>query len=533
MPTSFRSRMALIILLAVVVRLAFVIAVDKGKLRIEHNPDAEDYLSFAYNLATGVGFAHAINESQPFSQPVEFSAWRTPLYPMFLSLAFHVSRNAFFLQSLQVALAALSLYFFLRLGLILFGEVPALIAGLVFALYPPLIFYTVELTTEGLFLVLLIAALFVFYRTGGELSSARVFCLGVLTGLAALCRPNGLMLIPAIGLAMWLTERRWGQTVRRMIVLTLAVAIIILPWTYRNYRLYHKFVLISTNGGANLWFGAHFRLDPGATMAEIGYSQHQAFRDVPEPEREKYYYRQAFAILDHSPRLWGEMFASNFTAMYTLMPSAKLHSFTSRILYSICYVPILFSGIAGWILLRRRWRELSLLWGWVAADTFLYCIYVARYVTGSHRLIPSSCWHRRLRRGGHSAQACNRSATIQPRSVSNLNQAQLSASALALLERDCPACGSASHSAAAVPRAWLRAGALQRLPDALHPLRADHRGEDRALRQARERAHRHNQHSFSGALRARQSDQVGRTLRAGAAICRGADSRGQHQRSWM
>ena len=113
--------MALIILLAVVVRLAFVIAVDKGKLG-SSTSGCRGRRSFAYNLATGVGFAHAINESQPFSQPVEFSAWRTPLYPMFLSLAFHVSRNAFFLQSLQVALAALSLYFFLRLGLILFGR---------------------------------------------------------------------------------------------------------------------------------------------------------------------------------------------------------------------------------------------------------------------------------------------------------------------------------------------------------------------------------------------------------------------------
>jgi 4-amino-4-deoxy-L-arabinose transferase-like glycosyltransferase len=370
------KKVGLIILLAVIVRLAFVVAVDTGKLRVEHNPDAEDYLSFAYNLATGVGFAHAIHEDQPFSQPVEFSAWRTPLYPMFLSVAFHVSRNTFFLQSLQVALVTLSLYFFLRLGLLLFGELPALIAGLVFALYPPLIYYTAELTTESLFLFLLSAVLFVFYQGGKEPSALRCFSLGVLTGLAALCRPNGLMLVPAIGLAMWLTMRSRGQALRRVIVLGLAVAMVVLPWTYRNYRLYHKFVLISTNGGNNLWFGAHFRLD-NAPMAEFAYSQHQAFRDVPEPEREKYYYRQAFAILDHSPRRWGEMFALNFAAMYTLMPSAKLHSFTGRILYSICYVPILFSGIAGWILLRPRWRELTLLWGWVAADTFLYCIYVS------------------------------------------------------------------------------------------------------------------------------------------------------------
>jgi 4-amino-4-deoxy-L-arabinose transferase-like glycosyltransferase len=374
---SLRWKAPLIILLAVVVRFAFVIAVDNGKVGVEHNPDAEDYLSFAHNLATGVGFAHAINEDQPFSQPVEFSAWRAPLYPIFLSIAFHVSRNTLFLQSLQVALAALSLYFLLRLGLILFGELPALIAGLAFALYPLLILYSAELTTESLFLFLLTAVLFLFYQAGKEHSPARVFCLGVLTGLAALCRPNGLMLVPVLTLALWLTTHNRGQATRRVIVLALAVAIVVLPWTYRNYRLYHKFVLISTNGGATLWAGAHFRLDPGASMAELGYSQHKAFREVPEPDREKYYYRQAFGILDHSPRRWGELFLSNLAAMYTLVPSARLHILANRIIYSICYVPILLSGVAGWSLLWRRWRELSLLWGWVLADTALYCIYLS------------------------------------------------------------------------------------------------------------------------------------------------------------
>jgi len=385
MPKSFRSKATLIILLAVIVRVAVMLAVDRGKFNIEHNPDAEDYLSFAYNLSTGVGFAHALNENDPFSQPVEFSAWRTPLYPMFLSLAFHISRNMLFLQALQAGLAALALYFFLRLGLLLFGPTAALIAGLAFALYPLLVFYSIDLTTENLFLCLLLAVLFLFYRAAPQISVALSFWLGALVGLSALCRPNGLMLVPALAVAMWLMLRDYKRATLRVLVLGLGVAVTVLPWTYRNYRLFHRFVLISTNGGANLWFGAYFRLDPNASMALIGYSQHQALRDVPEPEREKYYYRQAIAILDHSPRRWGEMFASNFTAMYTVIPSAKLHSRTNRLLYTICYLPVLVAGLIGWFLVRRRWRELSLLWAWVLADTFLYCIYISsiRYRTAS------------------------------------------------------------------------------------------------------------------------------------------------------
>src|ERR1035438_1300953 len=310
MTSSFRGKAALVILIAVVVRLAFVAAVGRGLVKFEFNPDSIDYMSFAHNLATGVGFAHAINESEPFSQPVEFSAWRPPLYPAVLALAFQVSSKTLFLQSLQIALAAFALYFFLQLGLILFGEWPALIAGFAFALYPPLIMYSADLGTESLFLFLLTAVFLVFYSAGVEHSLPRVFWLGVLVGLAALCRPNGLMLAPALVLALWLTTANWKRAALRIAVLTLAVAMTILPWTYRNYRLFHKVVLITTNGGANFWAGAHMHLE-GGSLADLGYSQHQALRDVPEPERERHYYRLAFAIIDHSPGRFGKMFFAN------------------------------------------------------------------------------------------------------------------------------------------------------------------------------------------------------------------------------
>jgi 4-amino-4-deoxy-L-arabinose transferase-like glycosyltransferase len=377
MENSFRWKAKVVILIAVAVRLAFVVAVGRGMVAFEFNPDSIDLSSFAYNLSTGVGFAHAINEDRPFSQPVEFSAWRPPLYPAFLAVAFHVSRNALFLQLLQVSFAALALYFLLRLGFILFGELPALIAGLAFALYPPLIMYSADLGTESLFLLLLMVTLFVFYAVRGERSTARVFWLGVLVGLTALCRPNGLMLGPALVLAIWLTTSDWKQAIRRIALLTVVVAMVIVPWTYRNYRLFHRFVLISSNGGATLWAGAHLRLEPGATLAEVGYSQHQAHRDMTEPDREKYYYRQAFLILDHSPRRWGEMFLSNFAEMYTLVPSPLYHSLRNRVVYAVSYIPLLVSGIVGFWLLRSRWRELCLLWGWVVTNTTLYCLFLS------------------------------------------------------------------------------------------------------------------------------------------------------------
>jgi 4-amino-4-deoxy-L-arabinose transferase-like glycosyltransferase len=376
MPNSFRWRAALVLLIAVVVRIGFVVAADRGVVRAEFNPDYLDYLSFAHNLATGVGFAHAVNEQEPFSQPVAFSAWRAPLYPAFLAIAFQFSRNMFFLQALQVAIAGLSLYFFLRLGFILFGEWPALIAGLIFAFYPPLILYSADLGTEGLFLLLLMAVLLVFYSVGPEVSTIRAFALGVLVGLTALCRPAGLVLAPSLALAILLRTRDWGFAVRRGIVLALAVAMMVLPWTYRNYRLFHKAVLISSNGGAVLWAGAYLRVVPGSGFAAVTRSQHGDLPDLSETERDQYYYHQAFAILDHSPRRFGKMLLGNFAAMYALVPSGLYHSARTRWVYSVAYIPVLISGLIGFWLLRRRWRELSLLWVFILVATLFYCFWL-------------------------------------------------------------------------------------------------------------------------------------------------------------
>jgi len=370
-----RRKGALVILVAVLLRLAVVAAVEKGIVQLEGNPDTSDLMSFGYNLATGVGYAHAVHEYLPFSQPVEFSSWRPPLFPAVLAALFQFTHSTLWVRLVQVVFSAAALYLLLRIGFLLFGELPALIAGLIFALYPPLVLYGIEITTENLFLFLMMAMIFVFYQGERPHTIRRVFGLGVLLGLAALCRPAGLMLAPAMALAIWLTATI-RRAALRVVVVAIAMSLTILPWTYRNYRLFHRLVLITTQGGATFWAGAHLRLDPGASMDEVGYSQHLAFRDVPEPERERYYYRQGFAILDHSPRRVAKMMWGNFKAMYTLVPSALYHSFRTRIVYSLCYIPLLITGVAGWILLRQRWRELTLLWAVVLTNTVLYCIYL-------------------------------------------------------------------------------------------------------------------------------------------------------------
>jgi hypothetical protein len=82
MNNTFWWKSAVVLLIALVVRFAFALAVGRGVVKMEGNPDSPDLLS------CGI-------------------------------------RARYFLQTLQITFAALALYFFLRLGFILFGELPA------------------------------------------------------------------------------------------------------------------------------------------------------------------------------------------------------------------------------------------------------------------------------------------------------------------------------------------------------------------------------------------------------------------------
>lgn len=145
-----------------------------------------------------------------------------------------------------------------RLALRLHGERAAIIAAWVLALWPTLVMFTTVLASELPFLVFSVAALDLW--TASERPSiGRALAIGVLLGVAALIRPLALALPFVYAFSM--VAQAWGhpdRVVRHIVaglLAALAMAIVISPWTWRNYQLYGEPVLISTNGGITLWMG--------------------------------------------------------------------------------------------------------------------------------------------------------------------------------------------------------------------------------------------------------------------------------------
>ena len=175
-------------------------------------------------------------------------------------------------QVVNVLLATVNIGLVFALGTLLRSPRIGLLAAALFALIPSRLFYTAALMSEEAFVTAVLIALLMvaasvrwprwFYATA--------ICFGLAIGAAAYIRPLGIVLLV---LPMLLVFSH-VVSVQRLVQYTLIAAVIagalILPWELRNDReLGGPSVLISNNGGINLWIGCH--LDSNGKLDASGH----------------------------------------------------------------------------------------------------------------------------------------------------------------------------------------------------------------------------------------------------------------------
>ncbi len=237
----------LIALLALTLRLAYLAwFVGPG---YQPELDAREYNDIATSLATGRGFALA--DGAP-------TAIRPPLYPLLLAGVYRVF-------GVENYLAGLIVQALIGAGIALatwavgrrFGRGVGLLAALMAATYPLLIFAGGSLLTEPLFTLLVTLAASAALRIIERPSTGQGAWLGLWLGLAALARPNGLLL--AFFLGGWLllaTRAPWRKRLQTVVAAAAVVVAVMAPWIIRNYLVFDAFLPSTTMGGAVL-FGAY------------------------------------------------------------------------------------------------------------------------------------------------------------------------------------------------------------------------------------------------------------------------------------
>jgi 4-amino-4-deoxy-L-arabinose transferase-like glycosyltransferase len=152
---------------------------------------------------------------------------------------------------LQVLLGAIAVGLICLIARRLWGAKVALLAGAIAAVYPPLLLVGSSLMTEPLYLVFSLSAVLAALRARDAGQPGRWALLsGVLCGLTALTRGNGIFLLVPVALLAWSGRpRRSLRAVSVPLVAIAATLLTIAPWAVRNSVAFHQFVPLGTEGG--------------------------------------------------------------------------------------------------------------------------------------------------------------------------------------------------------------------------------------------------------------------------------------------
>jgi Dolichyl-phosphate-mannose-protein mannosyltransferase len=217
-------------------------------LAVNPTSDAGWYFDRAVALTAGDGYSEG-------GVPTAF--W-PPGWPMTLAVLFKLFGPSLFVaQIFNLACSAGVAWFTLDLGRRLFNsEIAGRVGLLLLAIYPNHIGYVPLVMTEVFYTVLLLAGcwLLVVYRS----TATRIFA-GLVFGLATLVKAQSMLVIPIIfGIETLRGQSELKTAIRALINATFVIAIafiVVLPWSYRNYRTFGEWILVSTNGGLTLLTG--------------------------------------------------------------------------------------------------------------------------------------------------------------------------------------------------------------------------------------------------------------------------------------
>ncbi|MEW5702387.1 MAG: tetratricopeptide repeat protein [Candidatus Zixiibacteriota bacterium] len=199
--------------------------------------------------------------------------YRAPLYPYLLGIWITLFGDGLWpIRLAQAVIGSLSAVLVCLIGARGFGRRVGITAGLIWAIYGTMIYYETELLIEVIVVPFTLLAIWLAMREHGQTPVRlwRWLTVGIVVGLTAIARPNILLALPAFWMWSWTPADRPSRTRRERwsgpLAVTLGALLPIVPVTARNFMVGNDPVLISYQGGVNLYLGNNPKAD-GLTMS--------------------------------------------------------------------------------------------------------------------------------------------------------------------------------------------------------------------------------------------------------------------------
>jgi 4-amino-4-deoxy-L-arabinose transferase-like glycosyltransferase len=319
------------------------------------------FAELARNITAGNGLA--FDDGTP-------TAFRVPGYPLFLAV---VGQNDFSVITLaQSLIGAGTVFCSALIARVLFGNIAALIAASITAVYPYYVVHDTALQETGLATFLTVLGVLLLLRARRDLSVVMSAGAGIVLAGAILTRAN--LAAFALLAPVWLLvpERLQPQPSWRNFkcaglcaaVLTLAIT----PWLIRSYSINGSPTLSGETGyflwlGNNAWTFSRYPVESIDGVEDIALpaldpieqAQIEALRPDAR-ELDRWYFVKALRFIREHP--WQTIIndARKVEAAFGLLPSPRRALFPNLV-HALSYGSILLLGLWGMWTNRQHWRE--------------------------------------------------------------------------------------------------------------------------------------------------------------------------------
>jgi len=276
--------------------------------------------NIAYSLAAGNGF------SSPQRVDTGPTAWMTPVYPALLAGIFRLFGAYSFPSfvagvALNILCATLTCIPVFLAGTRLGGTAVAVAGAGLWAVFPNAILIPVESLWDASLSALLAATIFWATLALADSERWRDWCAyGLLWGLALMTNPTLGSLLPF--LLGWLIYRgrRGKRGIKRAALATVLAILCCVPWTIRNYAVFHRLVPLRSVFGLSLWLGNNERtLDrrPGALHPISDSTERAKYIQLGEMEYMRQKRQEAVRYILSNPRREAHLMFRRFVATWS------------------------------------------------------------------------------------------------------------------------------------------------------------------------------------------------------------------------
>jgi tetratricopeptide (TPR) repeat protein len=222
--------------------------------------DSSDNPTFSAPIVDSMTYDLMARKAVEGAQITDEFFWQPLFYPLFLSAVYFLSDSSIVLARIvQALLGCVTCVLIYRLGERIFGRSAGILAGLIAAVYGPMVFFETELLAAGWAAFWSVVVMWVLIGASEKPSVWRGFVLGLCGILSIITRP---VFVPffAAGciwlMVVWLRRRvQPRKLLLGLVGVAAGVLVVAAPVGFLSYQTTGKATVLPNSGGVNFYIG--------------------------------------------------------------------------------------------------------------------------------------------------------------------------------------------------------------------------------------------------------------------------------------